>query len=128
MTTGRTILVAEDDPRNRKLFRAILSKRGYDLIEAENGQEAVNLARKRKPDLILMDIQMPVMDGIEAMKTLKGDDDTAIIPIWALTSLGMPGDEERIRNAGCDEYIMKPIDVPSFTTRIDEHFASKEGS
>ena len=125
MIPRKTILVAEDDARNRRLFRAILSAKGYELIEAVNGREAVDLARECTPDLILLDIQMPVMDGFEALKTLKDDADTADIATWALTSYAMPGDKERILQAGCDGYIMKPIDVPSFVQRIERHFANK---
>ena len=125
---NRTVLVVEDDPKNRKLFRDILSMKGYEVLEAINGREAVDLARSETPALILLDIQMPVMSGIEALALLKADDKTASITVWALTSYAMPGDEQKFRQAGCDAYITKPIDVPNFLERIEQYFGGKEGA
>ena len=120
-----TILVAEDDPQNRKLFRDILALRDYTVLEAENGREAVELARKHAPDLLLLDIQMPVLDGFEVVKILKQDAATASIPVWALTSYAMPGDDAKIRQAGCDEHVTKPVDVSDFLHRVDTYFRDK---
>lgn len=120
---ARVILIVEDEPRNRKLFRDLLQLKGYATLEATNGKQGVKIAREKKPDLILMDILMPVMDGLEATRILKTDAETKDIPIIALTSYAMKGDEERIRQAGCDEYITKPIDTREFVKKITEYLA-----
>lgn len=120
---ARVILIVEDEPRNRKLFRDLLQLKGYATLEATNGKQGVKIAREKKPDLILMDILMPVMDGLEAARILKTDAETKDIPIIALTSYAMKGDEERIRQAGCDEYITKPIDTREFVKKITEYLA-----
>lgn len=114
-----TILVVEDDPRNRKLLVDLLTVKGYAVIVAHNGCEGVEQARQHLPDLILMDIQMPLMDGYEATRTLKGDARTRDIPVWALTSYAMAGDGARILAAGCDICITKPFDVPALLRRIE---------
>jgi two-component system, cell cycle response regulator DivK len=123
-----TVLVAEDDPRNRKLIRDILLIKGCEVLEAENGRAAVALAKENRPGLILLDIQMPIMDGFEAVAALKADPNTAMITTWALTSYAMPGDEEKIRRAGCDDYITKPIDVPVLVEKVEQHFADLQGA
>ena len=120
---ARVILIVEDEPRNRKLFRDLLQLKGYATLEATNGKQGVKIAREKKPDLILMDILMPIMDGLEATRILKTDAETKDIPIIALTSYAMKGDEERIRQAGCDEYITKPIDTREFVKKITEYLA-----
>ena len=97
------ILIIEDDPKNLTLFRDLLQRFGYTTTEATDGREGIKLARADKPDLILMDIQLPVMDGIEATKILKSDPQTKNIPILALTSYAMKGDREKILKAGCDD-------------------------
>jgi two-component system cell cycle response regulator DivK len=117
------ILIVEDNTRNLKLFRDVLHAAGYTSLEATDGRQGVELAIREKPDLILMDIQLPAMDGLEATKLLKADDRTKEIPIIALTSHAMVGDEERIYEAGCDGYISKPIDVKLFRAAIEEHLA-----
>jgi two-component system cell cycle response regulator DivK len=116
----KVILIVEDDPKNLKLFRDLLQVSGYTTLEATDGKQGVELAREEKPDLILMDIQMPVMDGLEATKLLKNDDVTKDIPIIAITAYAMKGDEEKMRDAGCDGYITKPIDVKGFLKKISE--------
>ena len=120
----KLILIVEDDPRNLTLFRDLLQKFGYTTIEATNGRDGVNLARTHKPALILMDIQLPVMDGLEATKILKSDAKTKNIPILALTSYAMKGDKEKIIEAGCDEYLAKPIDVRELLKTVAQYFSS----
>jgi CheY-like chemotaxis protein len=108
------VLIVDDDAMNRKLFRVLLQGSGYATIEAENGEEAVKTAKEKKPDLILMDIRMPVMDGITAFKALRREDATKDIPVIALTSYAMKGDRERYMAEGFDDYISKPIDKNGF--------------
>ncbi len=106
-----TILIVEDNEKNRVLFRDILRFHGYEVVEAENGAVAVEMAREHRPDLILMDVQMPVMDGIAAAKILRSDPATKDIPLIALTSFAMKGDRERFLAAGFTDYLAKPIDT-----------------
>ncbi len=108
---AKKILVAEDQDMNRILIRDILLYHGYEVFEAANGKIAVELAKKHLPDLILMDIQMPVMDGFTAIALLKDDPATRPIRVIALTSFAMKGDREKIMQAGFDDYIAKPIDT-----------------
>jgi two-component system cell cycle response regulator DivK len=105
------ILIVEDNPKNLKLIRDLLQFKGYQTIEAETAEAGIDLARGRRPALILMDIQLPGMDGREAMKTLKGDAATQEIPIIALTASAMKGDREALLAEGFDGYIAKPIDI-----------------
>lgn len=105
------ILIIEDNIQNRLLMVDILSVHGYEVIEARDGLEGIQLALAHKPDLILLDMQMPVMDGLEAARLLKADPETRCIKILAITSFAMKGDRERILAAGCDEYMAKPIDT-----------------
>lgn len=107
----KKILVAEDQDMNRILIRDILLYHGYEVFEAANGKIAVELAKKHLPDLILMDIQMPVMDGFTAIALLREDPATKSIRMIALTSFAMKGDREKIMRAGFDDYIAKPIDT-----------------
>ena len=105
------ILIVEDNDDNRVLFVDVLAIHGYDITTANNGQEGVEVARQMMPDLILMDIQMPVMDGIAAASILKADQATSGLKIIALTSFAMRGDEEKFLAAGFDDYLCKPIDT-----------------
>ena len=107
----KKILIVEDEPKNLKLLRDLLQATGYETIEATDGEEGVELAKAMKPDLILMDIMMPKMDGLEATRIIKADDKTKHIPIVALTSYAMKGDKERTLEAGCDGYLAKPVDI-----------------
>jgi CheY-like chemotaxis protein len=116
-----TILIVEDEPQNRKLFRDVLQYRGYTVLEAVDGREGIALAREHLPDLILMDIQMPVMDGIAATRILKQDDTTRQIHVVALTANAMPGDREKIIEAGCHDYISKPFRLHAFLEKIKEY-------
>jgi len=112
------ILIVDDDPRGRKLIRDLLDVHGYTTVTTGNGVEAVALAKERCPDLILMDIQLPRMDGIAAMKALKSDPKTEGVPIIAITAHAMTGDEERLRSQGFDDFLAKPIDIHALLKRI----------
>ena len=105
----KRILVIEDQEDNRAILRDLLSSAGFSVLEAVNGAEGVTKARSELPDLILMDIQMPVMDGYEATRRIKADAATASIPIIAVTSYALSGDEVRAREAGCNGYVAKPF-------------------
>jgi len=104
----KRILVVEDDPDNRRIVAKVLSVEGYDVIEAIDGIEALAQARAERPDLILMDLALPNVDGWEATRQLKSDPETRSIPVVALTAVAMRGDEEQARAAGCDDYLPKP--------------------
>ena len=119
----KIVLIAEDDPNNMKLFQDLLQVKEYSTLGATNEKQSVEIAKEKKPDLILMDIQMPVMDGFEATKILKADVATKEIPILALTSFAMSGDEQRILKAGCDGYITKPIDTREFLKKVEEYLS-----
>ena len=120
---AKTILIVEDEPRNLKLLRDLLQRFGYETMEATDGEQGVELAGARIPNLILMDIMMPKMDGLEATRIIKADTNTKHIPIIALTSYAMKGDRERTIEAGCDGYIAKPVDIQEVLKAI-EHFLS----
>ncbi len=119
----KVILIVEDDLKSLKLFRDLLQATGYAIPEATNGKKAVELAKEKKPDLILMDIQMPVMDGFEATKILKAGAETSNIPIITLTSYAMKEDDKKIREAGGDGYITKPIDTKEFLKKVGEYLS-----
>ena len=108
------VLIVEDNPANMTLAIFLLESAGHAVIHATDAEAGLTLARDEQPDLILMDIQLPGMDGLEATALLKGDEATQAIPVIALTALAMKGDEERIRAAGCDGYIAKPLDYKDF--------------
>jgi two-component system cell cycle response regulator DivK len=110
----KRILIVEDNEKNLKLFRSLLNSQGYETIEAREGEEGVRLAKYQNPDLIFMDIQMPVMDGVTATRILKESPETKDIPVIALTSYAMKGDRERFLSEGFVEYIAKPIKVDEF--------------
>jgi len=115
----KTILIVEDEPLNRKLIRDILTHRGNTVIEAGNGRKGVDLAIEIKPDLIFMDIQLPVMDGLEAIRLIRSDPTARHIPIVALTGNAMDEDEKRMRKAGCDGYLSKPFKVKELLQMTD---------
>ncbi len=119
----KLILIVEDEPRNLTLLRDLLQVSGYKTIEATDGEQGVELAKSNKPDLILMDIQMPVMDGFEATRILKADTATSNIPVLALTSYAMKGDKERILEAGCDGYLAKPLDIKELLKIVAEYLS-----
>ncbi|TAN44264.1 MAG: response regulator [Nitrospirae bacterium] len=114
------ILIVEDNEKNRKLFKLVLGSIGHELLLAENGEEGIKTAEDERPELILMDIQMPVMDGISALKALKAADETRDIPVVALTSYAMKGDRERLLDIGFTAYMAKPIDVDKFKKMVGE--------
>jgi two-component system cell cycle response regulator DivK len=115
---GQLILIVDDNENNRKLARDVLEFAGFDTLEATGGIEGVAFAQEHKPDLVLMDIRMPDLNGTEALKLLKEDSRTAAIPIVALTSSTMRGDEERFLTEGFDGYLPKPISVREFPDQV----------
>ena len=114
----KQILIVDDDKKNIKLLHDILNASGYDTIEAYDGKKAVELSKQEKPDLILMDIQMPLMNGLEAIKIIKADPATHHIPIFALTAFAMSGDRERFIQAGCDDYVSKPYNISELLEKV----------
>ena len=117
---SKKILVVEDTEDNRQILRDLLSMAGYELVEAHDGAEGVAKAAEHKPDLILMDIQMPVMDGYEATRRIKADPALKGIPVIAVTSYALSGDEEKTRAAGCDGYITKPFSPRQMLAKVRE--------
>ena len=119
-TMTKTVLIVEDNELNMKLFRDLLEAHGYRTLQTRNGMEALTLARTHRPQLILMDIQLPEVSGLEVTKWIKEDDDLRDIPVIAVTAYAMKGDEERIRQGGCEAYISKPISVPGFVAIVKQ--------
>ena len=115
---AKSVLIVEDNELNMKLFHDLLEAHGYQTIQTRNGIEALDLARTHRPNLILMDIQLPEVSGLEVTKWLKEDDELRAIPVIAVTAFAMKGDEERIRQGGCEAYISKPISVSGFLDTI----------
>ena len=109
--TGRQVVVVEDNERNMKLFREVLESSGYRTLEAETGERAVALTAEHRPDLVLMDIHLPDIDGVEALRRLRADERTASVPVLALTAQAMEGDRERFLAAGFDGYLSKPVNI-----------------
>jgi two-component system cell cycle response regulator DivK len=114
----KTVLIVEDNELNMKLFHDLLDAHGYSTLQTRNGMEALSLAREHRPDLILMDIQLPEVSGLEVTKWLKEDDQLREIPVVAVTAFAMKGDEERIREGGCEAYISKPISISTFLDTV----------
>ncbi|MDQ7018322.1 MAG: response regulator [Robiginitomaculum sp.] len=117
----KKILIVEDNELNMKLFHDLLEAHGYETLQTQEGLKALDIAREHRPDLILMDIQLPEVSGLEVTKWLKADDELASIPVIAVTAFAMMGDEERIREGGCEAYISKPITVSTFLETIRKH-------
>ena len=117
------VLIIEDNPANMTLATFLLQSAGHSVLAARDAETGLTLARGEQPDLVLMDIQLPGMDGLQATALLKGDEATRDIPVVALTALAMKGDEERIRGAGCDGYIAKPLAYRDFLATISWHLA-----
>jgi two-component system cell cycle response regulator DivK len=115
---AKKVLIVEDNELNMKLFHDLLDAQGYETLQTREGLQALALAREHHPDLILMDIQLPEISGLEVTKWLKEDADLASIPVVAVTAFAMKGDEERIREGGCEAYISKPISVSHFLDTI----------
>lgn len=115
---SKTVLIVEDNELNLKLFRDLLEAHGYATVQTRDGLEALDLARAHRPDLILMDIQLPEVSGLEVTKWLKDDEELKHIPVIAVTAFAMKGDEEKIRDGGCEAYIAKPISVAHFVETV----------
>jgi two-component system cell cycle response regulator DivK len=123
----KRILIVEDQEDNRAILRDLLSAAGFELIEATNGAEGVELAHRERPDLILMDIQLPVIDGYEATRRIKDNAVLGSIPIIAVTSYALSGDEAKARTAGCDGYITKPFSPRQLLAKVREYLPSEGG-
>ncbi|MBL4645046.1 MAG: response regulator [Rhizobiales bacterium] len=121
------ILIVEDNELNMKLFNDLLEAHGYATIQSRNGMEAFELAKQNMPDLILMDIQLPEVSGLEVIKWLKDDDSLSHIPVIAITAFAMKGDEDRIRKAGCEAYLSKPISIANFLETVVRYLPSETG-
>ncbi len=114
----KTVLIVEDNELNMKLFNDLLEAHGYATLKTSHGIEAMELARAHRPDLILMDIQLPEVSGLEVTRWLKADEELKSIPVIAITAFAMKGDEERIRQGGCEAYLSKPISVAKFIATV----------
>jgi two-component system cell cycle response regulator DivK len=123
--SGALILIVEDNPKNLKLFRAVLRLKQYEIIEAKSAEAGIALARERHPALILMDIQLPEMDGREAMRVLKSDETTRQIPIIAVTSFAMKGEREDFLANGFNDYLAKPVDIKELRKVVEHHLHTK---
>jgi len=117
----KKILIVEDNELNMKLFNDLLRAHGYETVQTIDGRDVLELARQHEPDLILMDIQLPEISGLDVTRMLKADDGLKHIPVIAVTAFAMKGDEEKIREGGCEDYIAKPISVPNFLETINKH-------
>jgi two-component system cell cycle response regulator DivK len=115
---GKTVLIVEDNELNMKLFRDLLEAHGYQTSGTSSGVEALDIVRKTRPDLILMDIQLPQVSGLEVTRWIKDDPELRSIPVVAVTAFAMKGDEERIREGGCEAYLSKPISVGKFIETV----------
>ena len=118
---SKRVLVVEDQEDNRQILRDLLASTGYEIIEAQNGQEALLAARTQSPDLILMDIQLPVLDGYEATRRIKAQPDLRHIPIIVVTSYALSGDEDKARATGCDAYVAKPYSARKLLEMINRY-------
>ncbi len=121
----KTVLIVEDNELNMKLFNDLLEANGYATLRTKSGVEAISLARMHRPDLILMDIQLPEVSGLEVTRWLKDDEELRAIPIIAVTAFAMKGDEEKIRQGGCEAYLSKPISVAKFLETVNSFLAEK---
>jgi two-component system, cell cycle response regulator DivK len=115
----RKVLIVEDNELNMKLFNDLLTAHGYETLQTREGMEALALARRHRPDLILMDIQLPEISGLEVTRLIKEDQDLRLIPVIAITAFAMKGDKERIRDGGCEDYIAKPISIAGFLQTVE---------
>jgi two-component system cell cycle response regulator DivK len=121
----KTVLIVEDNELNMKLFNDLLDAHGYATLQTRNGVEAIELARKHHPDLILMDIQLPEVSGLMVTKWIKDDEELKSIPVVAITAFAMKGDEEKIREGGCEAYLSKPISVVKFLETVRNFIGDK---
>ena len=120
---SKRILVVEDQPDNRQIIRDMLAPTDYQIIEAEDGEQAIAAITKERPDLILMDIQLPIMDGYEATRRIKTDPNLRSIPIIAVTSYALSGEEKKARAAGCDDYVPKPFSPRQLLAKIRQYLS-----
>ena len=120
---SKRILVVEDQEDNRQIIRDMLAGADFEIIEAENGEEALAAVAKRRPDLILMDVQLPIMDGYEATRRIKADPALRSIPIIAVTSYALSGEDKKARAAGCDDYVAKPYSPRQLLAKIRQHLS-----
>lgn len=118
---SKKVLIVEDNELNMKLFHDLLEAHGFETIETKNGHEVLDLAREKKPDLILMDIQLPEVSGLDVTRWIKSDEGLKHIPVIAVTAFAMKGDEQKIREGGCEDYISKPISVLNFIETIEKY-------
>lgn len=121
----KTILIVEDNELNMKLFNDLLESNGHATLRTKSGLEALALARHHRPDLILMDIQLPEISGLDVTRMLKGDDELRHIPVIAITAFAMKGDEEKILDGGCEAYLSKPISVAKFLETVNSFLADR---
>ena len=119
--SDKNVMVVEDNEKNRKLMRVVLKARGYNIIEAATGEEALNLLKNQKPDIILMDIQLPGIDGLTLIKQIKASVVTKDIPIIAVTAYAMKGDEQKILDTGCNAYVSKPINTQELPLIVEKY-------
>ena len=124
---AKTVMIVEDNELNMKLFHDLLDAHGYRTLQTRNGFDALKIAREHRPNLILMDIQLPEVSGLEVTKWLKDDEELRDIPVIAVTAFAMKGDEERIRQGGCEAYLSKPISVAKFMETIRRFLGAPEG-
>lgn len=117
----KTVLVVEDNELNMKLFNDLLEAHGFATVQTRNGKDVLELAREKKPDLILMDIQLPEVSGLDVTRWLKDDEELKDIPVIAVTAFAMKGDEQKIREGGCEDYISKPISVTQFMDTVKKY-------
>ena len=122
---ARTVLIVEDNELNMKLFHDLLDAHGYKTLQTRSGMEALKIAREQRPDLILMDIQLPEVSGLEVTKWLKDDEELREIPVIAVTAFAMKGDEQRIRQGGCEAYISKPISIGTFLETVRRYLGEE---
>jgi two-component system cell cycle response regulator DivK len=118
--TRAQVLLVEDNEKNMKLFRDVLLAAGYEILEATTGRKAVELASEHVPDLVLMDVRLPDIDGVETLRRLREDERTASIPVLALTAQAMEGDRERFLAAGFDGYLSKPVDIRALVEAVQQ--------
>ena len=122
---AKTILIVEDNELNMKLFNDLLEAHGYETVTTRDGTKALDMAKASNPDLILMDIQLPEVSGLDITRMMKADDDLKHIPIIAVTAFAMKGDEDKIRECGCNGYISKPISIGTFIETIQHNLGTE---
>ena len=118
---SKTVLIVGDNELNMKLFNDLLEAHNINTLQTKDGREVLDIAREKKPDLVIMDIQLPEVSGLEVTKWLKADEELKSIPVVAVTAFAMKGDEQKIREVGCDDYISKPISVAHFMEVVQKH-------